>query len=231
MKTQTTIRRIYELLEAAFGPQHWWPADSAFEMMVGAVLTQNTSWKNVEKAIANLKSRGLLSPPHLRATPPDELASLLRPAGYFRVKAKRLVNLVEWLLREYAGDVVRMSRAPLADLREGLLSVKGVGPETADSILLYAARKPTFVVDTYTYRVLLRHGLVDESAGYEEIRELFESNLPADVTLFGEFHALLVAVGKKFCRKIPRCGECPLRGLLEHDAGQSAHGLRHSGSS
>jgi endonuclease-3 related protein len=192
------------------------------------VLTQNTNWKNVEKAIANLKSRGLLSPRELLATAPDELASLLRPAGYFNVKAKRLRNLVEWLVEEFDGSPERMSELPLAELRERLLAVKGVGRETCDSILLYAARKPAFVVDAYTYRILLRHGLADESAGYDEIQELFESNLPADAGLFGEFHALLVAVGKIYCRKIPRCEECPLRVMLDDKTRQSAHGLGHS---
>jgi endonuclease-3 related protein len=192
------------------------------------VLTQNTNWKNVEKAIANLKSRGLLSPQKLHATPPDELASLIRPAGYYNVKAKRLRNLVDWLLAEYGGDVDRMSEAPLADLRESLMAVKGVGRETADSILCYAARKPAFVVDAYTYRILLRHGLVDESAGYDEVQETFESNLPADAELFGEFHALLVRAGKTYCRKIPRCEECPLAGCLDDKTRQSAHGPGHS---
>lgn len=218
MTTREKLKRMYDLLEAAFGPQHWWPGETAFEVMVGAVLTQNTNWKNVEKAIGNLKSRGLLSPEKLHAMRVGEVASLIRPAGYYNVKAKRLKNLVDWLVDEFGGDVERMSAAGLAELREKLLAVRGVGRETGDSILLYAARKPTFVVDTYTYRVLLRHALIDESAEYDEIKEMFESDLPAEVELYGEFHALLVRVGKTYCRKIPRCEECPLDVTFEDGA-------------
>lgn len=220
MSTREKIRRMYDLLEAAFGPQHWWPAETPFEVMVGAVLTQNTNWKNVEKAIANLKSHGLLSPEKLHGMGLAELASLIRPAGTYNVKARRLKNLVDWLMGEFGGDVERMSAAGLAELRERLLAVRGVGGETADSILLYAARKATFVVDAYTYRVLLRHGLIDESADVDGIKELFESNLPADVELFNEFHALLVRLGKTYCRKTPRCRECPLDVTFEDGAGR-----------
>ena len=210
MSTRETINRMYDLLEQAFGPQEWWPAKTPFEVMVGAVLTQNTNWKNVEKAIGNLKANGLLSPHKLHELPHDELAELIRPAGYFNVKAKRLKNLIDFLFDETGGDLDALFALSVDDLRERLLAVSGVGRETCDSIVLYAAQKPTFVVDAYTHRVLLRHDLIDEDADYDEMKELFESNLPADVKVFNEFHALLVRVGKLYCKKRPACRECPL---------------------
>jgi endonuclease-3 related protein len=238
MTTRDRIHRMYELLEDAFGPQHWWPTSNPtafgrsrrrnappcrvqsgacdpFEVMVGAVLTQNTNWTNVEKAIANLKKRDLLNPRALHALPRDELAELIRPAGYYNLKAKRLGNLIDFLFEKFDGDLDALFALSLYDLREQLLSVSGIGRETCDSIVLYAAGKPTFVVDAYTARVLLRHDLIDESADYEEIKETFESSLPADAALFNEFHALLVRVGKLYCRKRPRCESCPLRVLFE----------------
>ena len=215
MNTRDKINRIYELLLAAWGPQHWWPAEHGFEMMVGAMLTQNTNWKNVEKAIANLKSRGLLSPEAILKLAPAELAEIIRPAGYFNIKAKRLRNLVRFLVDEFEGDLGRMKRLSASDLRERLLSVSGVGLETCDSILLYALDKPVFVVDAYTARVLQRHGIIDESADYEEIKETFESSLPEDVKLFNEYHALLVQVGKRHCRKIAKCDGCPLDAMFD----------------
>ncbi len=216
MTTREKLNRIYELLLAAYGPQHWWPGDTAFEMMVGAVLTQNTSWKNVEKAIANLRSRGLMSPEALHRLSAEELARLIRPAGYYNIKAKRLRNLVRFLADEFDGSIDAMRRLPTGELRERLLTVSGVGRETCDSILLYALEKPTFVVDAYTARVLLRHGLIDETADYEEIKETFESSLPADEKLFNEYHALLVRVGKLHCRKVPVCDGCPLDVLFDN---------------
>ncbi len=218
MNTREKINGIYERLFAAWGPQHWWPGETAFEMMVGAMLTQNTNWKNVEKAIANLKSRGALSPEAILGLSPAELAETIRPAGYFNIKAKRLGNLVRFLVEEFDGDVERMKKLSASDLRERLLSVSGVGLETCDSILLYALRKPVFVVDAYTARVLQRHGIIDESADYEEIRETFESSLPEDAPLFNEYHALLVKVGKLHCRKIAKCDGCPLDAMFESPA-------------
>ena len=220
MSTREKLNQMYELVEDAFGPQHWWPGETPFEVMVGAVLTQNTNWTNVEKAISNLKSRGLLSPEKLHELPVEELAELIRPAGYYNVKAGRLKNLIDWLFGEFDGDLERMFALSVSDLRERLLGVKGVGRETCDSIILYAAAKPTFVVDAYTCRVLLRHDLIDEDADYEEIKDVFESDLPADVRLFNEFHALLVRVGKAFCRKKPRCSECPLSVMFEAGSGR-----------
>ena len=216
MTSREKINRIYELLTAAYGPQRWWPAETPFEVMVGAVLTQNTNWKNVEKAIANLKSRGLLSPAALGRVPPGELAELIRPAGYYNVKAKRLGNLLRFVMDEFDGDLGAMGRLSTGDLRERLLAVSGVGRETCDSILLYALEKPTFVVDAYTARVLLRHGLIDESADYDEIKETFESALPQDARLFNEFHALLVQAGKRHCKPRPVCEDCPLDALFEN---------------
>jgi len=211
MSTRDRINRMYELLEEAFGPQHWWPAETPFEVMVGAVLTQNTNWKNVEKAIANLKQRELLSPEALHALPREELAELIRPAGYFNIKAKRLKNLIDFLFDRFDGDLDALFALSVYDMREELIRVNGIGRETCDSIVLYAAGKPTFVVDTYTARILLRHDLIDESADYDEIKEQFESSLPSDAALFNEFHAHLVQVGKLYCRKRPRCETCPLR--------------------
>ena len=190
---------------------HWWPAKTPFEVIVGTILTQNTAWVNVERAIANLRRERLLTPRGLERVPLGRLARLVRPSGYFRQKAKKLKAFVRFLRERFGGSLERMFRTPTAQLREQLLGVHGIGPETADSILLYAGNHPIFVVDAYTKRILLRHGLAGEMAGYEEIRDLFESALPRDARLFNEFHALLVNVGKNWCRaKNPRCSECPL---------------------
>ncbi len=213
MKT-SPLRKYYAALLRRFGPQEWWPGETPFEVMVGAILTQNTAWTNVEKAIANLRTYGLLDPRRLDEVDAGTLALAIKPAGYFNVKARRLKSYVEWFVRRFDGDAERMKRVPPARLREELLEVKGVGPETADSILLYALDFPSFVVDAYTYRVLTRHGLAPEETTYDEMKELFESSLPAKAPLYNEFHALLVAVGKDFCRAKPRCDECPLRRYL-----------------
>ena len=215
MTTTNTINRIYELLERAFGPQHWWPGETPFEVMVGAVLTQNTNWKNVEKAVGNLKARDLLGPRALHELPVTELAERIRPAGYYNIKAKRLKNLIDWLFIEFDGDIERLFALDVEELREGLIRVNGIGLETCDSIILYAAAKPTFVVDAYTHRVLSRHDVIYDSAGYEEMKELFEESLPRDVQLYNEYHALLVQVGKRYCRKKPLCEECPLGVLFD----------------
>lgn len=202
---------MYDALLAAYGPRHWWPGETRIEVIVGAMLTQNTSWKNVERAIANLKAAGALDWRRLHEMDHAELAELIRPAGYFNVKARRLKNLVAWIVASFDGDLDAMFDASTSSLREQLLSVSGVGRETADSILLYAGRHVTFVVDAYTARILRRHHLIDEDADYEQIKELFESNLPDDEALFNEYHALLVEVGKTCCRpRNPRCDACPL---------------------
>ncbi|MDP1991090.1 MAG: hypothetical protein Q8K00_08705 [Syntrophales bacterium] len=206
--------KVYELLHGYFGDLRWWPADSPFEVMVGAILTQNTAWTNVEKAVTALKDRNLLSPAALFRIDEEVLAEIIRPSGYYHVKAKRLKSLALFLLEEYSGSIKRMRAETLPVLREKLLSVRGIGPETADSILLYACRKPVFISDAYTQRILLRHGLIPEDTDVAKIRTLFMTHLPHNASLFNQFHALLVYTGKTFCRKIPKCSPCPLGILL-----------------
>lgn len=211
----TTLTDVYDRLFAAYGPQHWWPGETPFETMVGAVLVQNTAWTNVEKAIENLRQSDLLEPCALFAVPTEELEELIRSTGYFRLKARRLHNLLKLLVEQYDGSLEAMFATDLETLREELLAINGIGPETADSILLYAGGLPTFVVDAYTHRVLARHGWIDFDADYHTIKEHFESSLERDPALFNEFHALLVRVGKERCRKRdPKCQGCPLADLL-----------------
>jgi endonuclease III related protein len=201
---------MFNFMLERFGPQYWWPGETELEMMVGAILTQNTSWKNVDKAIRNLKDKGLLNLVSLHEISQPLLAEEIRPAGYFNIKAGRLKNLINFLFERYEGEMSRFLAEKTDALREGLLSVKGVGPETADSIMLYAAKRPVFVIDAYTYRILHRHGFVEDQITYDELQELFTSNLPEDAGLFNEFHALIVRTGKEFCKGKPLCGECPL---------------------
>ena len=212
-KTSQVLTEIYDKMFRHFGPQHWWPGETPFEVMVGAILTQNTNWGNVEKAITNLKEKGLLNPQALEALPPERLAELIRPAGYFNLKAKRLKNFIHFFMKEYGGSVERLCAEELKALRGKLLGVSGIGPETADSILLYAALKKSFVIDQYTYRVLTRHHLVAEEATYEEMQELMTLHLPEEIPLYNEYHALLVRIGKHFCKKTPQCEKCPLNGV------------------
>lgn len=197
-----------------YGPQDWWPGDSPLEIMIGAVLTQNTSWKNVEKAITNLKEADLLHLKRLHGVRLEELAEIIRPSGYYRLKAKRLHNLVDHVIRKYDGDLEWMFSHSVSTLREELLEINGIGPETADSILLYAGNLPTFVVDTYTARIMKRHGWIDWDADYHQIQEHFVSEVPAEVAHYNEFHALIVRTGNQFCRKTPKCEGCPLQCLL-----------------
>ena len=208
------LRKYFDALLAHYGPQKWWPAESPFEVMVGAILTQNTAWKNVEKAIRNLKTYGLLDARKIHELDQDTLALAIKPAGYYNVKAARLKNFIAWFLSRFDGDLEMMKRVPPARLREELLTVKGIGPETADAILLYALETPSFVVDTYAHRVLTRHELAMDEATYEDLKEYFEKNLPRDAKLYNDFHALIVSVGKEFCRPKARCEECPLRRYL-----------------
>jgi endonuclease III related protein len=215
----TSLPILYTFYDALFrihGPQHWWPGRSRFEVIVGAILTQNTSWTNVELAIRNLRHAGLLTPGAIERVDQDALALLIRSSGYFRQKARKLKEFVAFLRRNYEGSLTRMFRTPTETLRGQLLAVHGIGPETADSILLYAGEHRVFVVDAYTRRMLERHGLVDARAGYEQIRALFETSLAgADSSLFNEYHALIVHTGKRFCRtREPLCSECPLGGFL-----------------
>ena len=203
---------LYDRLYLHFGPSHWWPGESSLEVMVGAILTQNTAWSNVEKAIRRLKAEGALSASFLHQVDQAVLSEWIRPAGYFRIKAGRLKNFFNFYIREYEGQIKKIKNQPLEFIRSQLLAVKGIGPETADSILLYALEMPSFVVDAYTHRIFSRHRLIDEEIGYEELRAYFMDRLPTDPQLYNEYHALLVRLGKEFCKKKnPRCEECPLK--------------------
>ena len=208
--TGKRLMEMYDLMLNHFGQQHWWPAEDALEMMVGAVLTQNTSWSNVEKAITGLKKRSILNIKALHDISVPELAEEIRPAGYFNIKAARLKNLIRFIFERYDGDISMLLMEKTDVLREGLLSIRGVGPETADSILLYAVGRPIFVIDSYTHRILNRHGLADDQASYHELQGLFMDNLAEDTGLFNEFHALIVRIGKQYCRRKPLCSICPL---------------------
>lgn len=201
---------IYEKLNAHFGNLHWWPGDSPFEVIVGAILTQNTAWRNVETAIWQLKSKNLLYPEGILKIDDNSLSNLIRPAGYYNIKTRRLKSFVRFLYDEYNGDLDVMFAEDLWHLRERLLSVKGIGEETADSILLYAGNKPIFVVDAYTRRILQRHDIIGPDARYTEIQQLFMISLHHDVPLFNQYHALLVNTGKFFCTRKPNCDKCPL---------------------
>ncbi|RME40289.1 MAG: endonuclease III domain-containing protein [Planctomycetota bacterium] len=221
---------IFDRLLSAYGPQHWWPADTEVEIVVGAILTQNTAWRNVERAIENLKRVDVLSWVALRDLPLRRLAKLIQPSGTYRVKARRLKAFVDRLWKDHGGSLRRMLDGDLEEARRRLLDVPGIGPETADAILLYAGGRPTFVVDAYTVRVLRRHFLLDDEslpAGgakrYEQVRRLFHDALPPDVDLFNEYHALLVQVGKRHCRIRPDCAGCPLADL-PHDEERSSRG-------
>ena len=213
--TAEKLMQFYHAMLDHYGPQHWWPANSPFEVITGAILTQNTNWTNVEKAIKNLKQANVMTPHKMNQLSTEELAQLIRPAGYFNLKSKRLKNFLHWFCGQYDGSIDQLKDLPIHRLREELLSIKGIGPETADSILLYALNKPTFVIDTYTYRILVRHHCIDPESDYHQIKDTFESNLPDDTPLFNEFHALLVQVGKNHCKPRPKCQNCPLE-QFEH---------------
>ena len=255
--TRSEIPQYYTALLARYGPQNWWPAHSRFEVIVGAYLTQNTNWSNVEKALVNLRRTRRLSISAMRALPLDELETLVRPSGYFRQKARNLKMFIAFLDRQYSGSLTRMFAAPTAKLRAELLELNGVGPETADSILLYAGNHPVFVVDAYTRRVLLRHGIIDEKTSYEEIRAMIEqaiSNSGAEsLTVknafsdprhpvsrmsssarselaqhYNELHALIVRVGNHYCRTKPLCEGCPLHKFLKNGCGATVDGALES---
>ncbi len=202
---------IFDTLFAAFGPRHWWPGDSPLEIMVGAVLTQNTAWRNVEKAIANMKSEGILSFDALTAIDEAALAAIIRPAGFYRLKAHRLKSLIAYFHRRYGSRLENTADVPTKVLRAELLDVNGIGPETADSILLYALDRPVFVVDAYTKRLLRNHRLYEGDDGYHNVQVFFTENLPEETALFNEFHALIVRLCQEHCRKRPLCDACPLR--------------------
>jgi endonuclease-3 related protein len=204
----------YRLLFDHFGQQAWWQGDTPFEIMVGAVLTQNTNWSNVQKAIDNLKFENLLGYQSLSQLTTDEIAQLIRPAGYYNLKARRLRNLLDMVATVYHGELELFIKDDLESARENLLAVNGIGPETADSILLYACGRPVFVVDLYTHRVFSRHNMVLEETDYSTIQNIFMDHLPRDIQLYNEFHALIVRVARTFCKKTkPLCEQCPLQGL------------------
>ncbi|HMK59889.1 MAG TPA: endonuclease III domain-containing protein [Dissulfurispiraceae bacterium] len=205
-----SLYSLFDRLNSFYGSQHWWPADTTYETAVGAILTQNTNWGNVEKAISNLKKHKALNAQTMKLMSLDRLAELIRPSGYYNIKAKRLRAFVEYLVENHNGNMARMRHVATEKLRAELLAVNGIGQETADSILLYAVHKPVFVIDAYTKRVLSRHGLMDMNASYAEYQQLFHSNLQPDVALYNEYHALLVRVGKEHCKPLPQCDGCPL---------------------
>ncbi len=212
---QDRIREVFDRLMAAFGPQGWWPAETPFETMVGAILTQNTAWTNVELAVGRLKAAGAMDARTLLDMPDVELQTLIRPAGTFRVKAGRLKAFLTYFVSRYGADVSRMMDVPTGRLREELLSVNGIGPETADCILLYALNRPSFVVDAYARRVFGRLGLVDPGIEYRDIKRRFEAALPVDTEVYNEYHALIVALGKRVCLPAPRCGACVLNSICD----------------
>jgi len=214
MDGERILLRLYRTLRQALGDQQWWPADSAFEVMVGAVLTQNTNWSSVEKAIHDLKRHSVLSPSAIATAPLDELMDLVRPAGYFRLKSRRLKRLARWVEENVGDDVAGFASVSTDVLREQLLAIRGIGPETADSILLYALQRPVFVVDSYTKRVLTRHCLAGPEFSYYDLQTFLQESLPRDLDLYKDFHAQFVGVGKRFCRKRPLCDHCPVLPLL-----------------
>ena len=207
------LKDIHKRLYGYYGPQGWWPGRTRFEVIVGAILTQNTAWTNVEKAISALRRAKLLSPIRMKEASTATLAALIKPAGYFNVKTKRLKNFVNFLFERYGGSLAKASNRPSDILRHELLAVNGIGPETCDSILLYAFKKPVFVVDAYTKRIFSRHAIVERGAVYQEIQKLFMDNLRSGERLYNEYHALIVRVGKDFCRAKARCDRCPLNYL------------------
>ncbi|UCG78206.1 MAG: endonuclease III domain-containing protein [Nitrospirota bacterium] len=207
------LRKVYDLLLNAFGPQNWWPAEDPFEVMVGAILTQNTNWGNVEKAISNLRDHGSLDQASVSSMTESKLASLIRPSGYYNLKARRLKGLVGFLTTEYSGEISCLKEVPLEDIRRQLLSIKGIGPETADSIILYALERPVFVVDSYTKRIISRLRLAEKNMGYDGLQRIFHENIPEDTGIYNEYHALLVRLGKEYCRPRPLCGGCPVHEL------------------
>ena len=219
---QHTLLLIYNLLYAKHGPQHWWPADNPFEVCVGAILTQSAAWVNVEKAIANLKQADALTPAALRNIATDELAGLLYSCGYYNAKAKKLKAFVEHLAQHYDDDLDKMFDQPIDTLRTELLSIHGVGDETADSIILYAANKPIFVIDAYTRRILNRLGFEQANAGYTDFQAMFIDKLPHQTKLFNEYHALLVNHGKNVCKKIPLCSKCCIEVLCKYTRDKKA---------
>ena len=216
LRMRTTRKRLlqaYALLFEHFGPQNWWPAETQFEVIIGAILTQNTAWSNVAKAIENLKALHALTPEGIRDLPLPRLLNAIRPSGYYNIKAARIQNFIKVFFERHHGDLKAFLDLPADHLRKELLEIRGIGPETADSILLYAAGRPVFVIDAYTVRVLVRHGYLAEGIGYDEAQKWFMKRVPLDVSLFNEYHALFVALGKYYCKSTPQCHGCPLESM------------------
>ena len=213
---QPPLDEYFNSLFTALGPQHWWPGKTQFEVILGAILTQNTSWKNVELALQNLRAAGVFTVTAVQKVHIRSLQALVRPSGYYRQKARALKAFVQFLRAEYRGSLKRMFATPTLELREKLLRVWGIGPETADAVLLYGGQHPVFVVDAYTKRIMARHGWISDQAKYEEVRWMLERQFPGDVERFKEFHGLIVTVGKNWCRKqVTECEKCPLGRYLE----------------
>ncbi len=210
MNKHLRLIKIYKRLLENYGEQNWWPADSKLECAIGAILTQNTSWNNVEKAIINIKSVMDITIENLSVLSTNELSLLIRPSGFYKQKAKRIKRLIEFINNQYEGKIENMEHENLKSLRAGLLSINGIGPETADCILLYVVNKPVFVIDKYTYRLLYRHGFIVRETSYSEMQNLFMENLENRSGLFGKFHALIVEVGKNHCKKRAICEDCPI---------------------
>lgn len=204
------LTRIYHLLFQRFGPQHWWPGETPFEVVVGAILTQNTAWTNVAQAIHNLKNAGCLEPESLYSLDTSQLSELVRPSGYYNIKGQRLKAFIDHLFQHYGGKLEKMFDQEMDMLREELLGIKGIGPETADSIMLYAANKPVFVVDAYTKRIFSRHGFFPGTWAYDKVQSFFMDFLPRNADIYNEYHALIVRLAKEHCRKRPICNKCPL---------------------
>ncbi len=215
-KTQLSkqLLKIYDTLYSSFGPQHWWPGDTAFEIMIGAILTQNTSWQNVSKAIKEIKKAGLLDPKRLLKHR-TSIPKLIRSSGFYNVKSRRLITFLNFFTKKYSGDSKKMEKKKIGILRDELLALPGIGHETADSILLYALSLPIFVIDAYTRRIFSRHYFFEYDRPYDEIRYFFENNLPPSTKLYNEYHALLVRLGKEHCKKNePLCDTCPIKNIL-----------------
>ncbi len=211
-----TLLEIYQKLDSHFGPRGWWPAETPFEVCVGAILTQNVAWRNVVKAVAALKEEGLMSVEAVYSAPAEKIAGLIRPARYYNQKTKKLKAFCSLVVDRYGADLERLFTLPAAELRRQLLEVRGIGKETADSIILYAAQQPVFVVDSYTFRIFSRLGIIPEEWGYDQVQEFFTRNLPRDAGLFNQYHALIDGLGHHYCSGTPRCGRCPLAYRCRH---------------
>ncbi|MCL6611999.1 MAG: endonuclease III domain-containing protein [Peptococcaceae bacterium] len=215
-----TLLEIYRRLDGHFGPRGWWPAETPFEVCVGAILTQNVAWRNVVKAVAALKEEGLLGVDAIYRAPREKIAGLIRPARYYNQKAARLKDFCSLVVERHGGDLGKLFALPLAELRRQLLGVRGIGKETADSIILYAAQKPVFVVDAYTARIFSRLGIFPAQWGYDRIQDFFTRNLPRDTALFNQYHALIDGAGHYYCSNTPRCGGCPLAEICKSNGGR-----------